>query len=433
MQPERTLVELGQKLPPDCCAENDDCNRRAGTDQIEYRRAAKGAVRGAPIQLLQPMQDRIVKHAARPAIGQVGQARNDKQGDRQRGELGVADGIGQRKEQFRLDPIEREQRQIGGDDDGRGKKDRSRHLARGVADVGLGQRLIRVRLAAAQNRLQHHDRAVDDDAKVDGAKRQEICRNFGVVHQNEGRHHRERDGDADDQRAARAAEKDNENEQNKADAFEGRARDLVDGGVDQGGTIEIRNDLNVIGLQPRIELGDLGVHAVQNAGRILAAQQQHGALDHIVHVVLADDAVALLVGEFQLAEIAYKNRRAIVLGDDDMSEVVERLNQSDTANDVAKFTTVENAAARICAVGVDRVGDILERHGEAYELLRVELKLELGSDTAEIGDVGDAGHLLQAWDHCPMLNFRKFAEVLGVGLKRVIENQTGRRGQRVEA
>src|ERR1700674_3252976 len=361
-----------------------------------------------------------MEHAARPAIGHVGQTGNDKQGERQGGELGVADGIGQRIEQFRLDPIEREQRQIGGDDDRRGKKDRPRHLARGVADVGLGQRLIRVRLAAAEDRFQHHDRAVNDDAKVDGAERQQICRNPCMVHQNERRHHGERDRHADDQRTARTTEENNENQQNKADTFKDRQRDFVDGGVDQGGAIEIRNDLNVVGLQPFIELGDLGMHALQNARGILATQQQHGALDHIVHIVLADNAMALLVREFQLAEIAYKNRRAIVLGDDDVSEVVERLNQSDAANDVAKLTTVENAAARIGAVGIDRVGDVLERQGETYQLLRVKLELELGRDAAEIGDVSDARHLLQAPDHLPILKFGKFAEALGVGLRRII-------------
>ena len=73
-------------------------------------------------------------------------------------------------------------------------------------DVGFGERLVRLRLAAAQDRFRHHDRAVDDDAEVDGAERQQVGRNFGVMHQDEGDHHRERNGDADDQRAARAAE-----------------------------------------------------------------------------------------------------------------------------------------------------------------------------------------------------------------------------------
>ena len=101
---------------------------------------------------------------------------------------------------------------------------------------------------------------------------------------------------ADDQRAARAAEKQDEHDQNQPDAFEDRMRDRVDGGLDQAGAVEIGNDLHVLGLEPRVELDDLGLDALQHARRVLAAQQQHDALDGVVDVVLAEDAVALLVG-----------------------------------------------------------------------------------------------------------------------------------------
>ena len=94
--------------------------------------------------------------------------------------------------------------------------------------------------------------------------------------------------------------------------------------VDQVGAIEIGHDLHVVGLQALVELGDLGVDAVEHPRRIFVAQQQHGAFDDVVLVVLADDAVALLVGELQLAEVAHQDRRAVVLGDDDIAEVVER-------------------------------------------------------------------------------------------------------------
>ena len=87
-------------------------------------------------------------------------------------------------------------------------------------DVGFSQRLVRLGLAAAQDRLRHHDGAVDDDAEVDGAERQQIGGNAGVVHQDEGRHHGKRHGDADDQGAARAAEEQHEHDEHEADAGE---------------------------------------------------------------------------------------------------------------------------------------------------------------------------------------------------------------------
>ena len=72
-----------------------------------------------------------------------------------------------------------------------------------------------------------------------------------MVHQDERDHHRERNRDADDQRAARAAEEQDEHDEDEADALENRVRDLVDGGIDQVGAIEIGHDLHVVGLEPR--------------------------------------------------------------------------------------------------------------------------------------------------------------------------------------
>ena len=149
--------------------------------------------------------------------------------------------------------------------------------------------------------------------------------------------------------------------------------------IDQIGAIEIGHDLDVVGLQARIEFGDLGVHAVQHLRRIFVAQQQHGSFDDVVLVVLADDTVALLVAELELAEIAHQDRRAVVLGNDDIAEIVERLHQADAADHVAELAAIEHAAAGIGVVGADRIGDVVERNIEAHELLRIELELDTAS------------------------------------------------------
>ena len=210
-------------------------------------------------------------------------------------------------------------------------------------------------------------------------------------------------------------------------------RDLLDCGIDQLRAVEIGHDLDVVGLQPRIEVVDPGVHSLEHARRIFAAQQQHGTLDDVIHVVLADNAVTFLVGELQLAKIAHEDRRAIVLGDDDVAEVAEGLDQADAADDVTELTAVEYAAAGAGAVGRDRVGNVLQRQVEADQLLRVELELELGGHATETGDVGDPRHLLDRGDHGPLLDLGQFAQVLGIGLQGVVEDLPGRRRQRIEA
>ena len=76
--------------------------------------------------------------------------------------------------------------------------------------------------------------------------------------------------------------------------------------------------------------------AIQDPRRVIALQQQDRPLDDVVLLVLADDAVALQVGELELAEVAQQDRRAVALRDHDGAEIVERLHEADAADDVAE-------------------------------------------------------------------------------------------------
>ena len=91
-------------------------------------------------------------------------------GEQQCTELRKSDRIDHRVEQLRLDALEGEQRQIGGDDDKCREEDRPRHLMGGDRGISFSERPIGVRFAPPQDRLGHHDGAVDDDAEIDGAE-----------------------------------------------------------------------------------------------------------------------------------------------------------------------------------------------------------------------------------------------------------------------
>ena len=127
------------------------------------------------------------------------------------------------REQRRLATLQREQREIGGDDDQGREEDRPRHLAGRGPHVLLGQFLGGLRFAPPQDVLRHHDRAVDDHAEIERAERQHARRHMGGVHQHEDGHHRQRYGHRDHQRAARAAEEQHQDDDHQADAFEHRA------------------------------------------------------------------------------------------------------------------------------------------------------------------------------------------------------------------
>ena len=302
----------------------------------------------------------------------------------------------------------------------------------GERRVAFGERPLGVGLASSQDRLGHHDRPVDDDAEIDRAERQQIGGDVRQVHQDERDQHGERDGEADDHRRARTAEKQHEDDDDEADALEDGVRDLVDRRVDEVGAVDIGNDPHVVALEPLVELGDLGVDAVDHPRRVLATQQQHRSLDRIVLAVVAENAVALLVGELEAAEIAEQHGIAVLLGDHDGAEIVERLHQADAAHDVAEIAPRDDAAAGAGVVVVDRGLDVGERQVEPHELLRVELELELGGEAAEIRDVGDAGHLLERGNDRPELNLGQIAQTLGVGFERVIVDLPGGRAQGVE-
>ena len=63
-----------------------------------------------------------------------------------------------------------------------------------------------------------------------------------------------------------------------------------------------------------------------------ALLQQHDALDDVGIFISADDAQTRLMAFFQRGHIAEQDRRSIVLGDDDISHVIERMQQPDAAD-----------------------------------------------------------------------------------------------------
>ena len=204
------------------------------------------------------------------------------------------------------------------------------------------------------------------------------------MHEAESHHHRERDGDADDQGGARTAEEQDQHDEDEADSLEHGMGDFVDGRINQVRAVEVSHDLHVLSLQPLIELGDFGVDGLHHPRRILPPQQQEASLNRVVAVVHPEDAMAFLDPELQLAKIAHQDGRSVPLSDDDVAHVFERLDQADASDDVAQLAPVQNAAAGIGAVGLDGIGDIFQRQTKPYELLRIELKLKLRRDAAEV-------------------------------------------------
>src|SRR6516164_10805380 len=68
VEPDRALVELRQKLAPDCYAEANYGDRRSSAEQVSDAWPTQRALQNVPISRLQPAEDTIVKDAPRLAI-----------------------------------------------------------------------------------------------------------------------------------------------------------------------------------------------------------------------------------------------------------------------------------------------------------------------------------------------------------------------------
>ena len=118
----------------------------------------------------------------------------------------------------------------------------------------------------------------------------------------------------------------------------------------------------------------------------------------MAEVAAADLAEARLMPFLDVGHVAEQDGDAVVLGDDDVAHVVERMQQADAADIDALAADGEVVAAGVgIAVGdgVDHLG-----HGDAVgeQLVGVDFSLILARGAAEGGDVDDAGDLLDLAD-----------------------------------
>ena len=116
------------------------------------------------------------------------------------------DRQGHRPEELPLDPLEGEDRQVDDHDDELAEHRRLADLDGRVAD---DRQLRPVRAVVGQVPdavLDHDDRAVDDQAEVDGPEAHQAPGDPDPLHHRDGEEHRERDGRGDDQAGPEVAQ-----------------------------------------------------------------------------------------------------------------------------------------------------------------------------------------------------------------------------------
>ena len=253
----------------------------------------------------------------------------------------------------------------------------------------------------AEDVFHHDDGAVDDDAEIDGADRQQVG-GFAPHHRDDHRkEQRHRNGGRDDQRAAQIAEEHPLDQEDQRDAEQHIVQHGLHRDRDEVAAIVERHDLDA-GRQRSVGVDPLHrrAHALDHVHGAFELLHQHDAGDDVGPVVAAGDAEPGRVADLDLGDVGHQHRHAALLGQHDIADVVHRGDDADAADIDRLLADRDGAAADIGIARRNRGHDLRQRQPVGHHAVEIDLGLEFLGLAAEHGDVGDARHDAQlALDH----------------------------------
>ena len=419
---------MGQKFRADGTA-----NRKIKRDQEQHRRDShRGATvhncRTHPIAVVvdQPLHDRVLPFPRASGKHHAGHHRRHHNGEEKRADQSKRYRPGHGLEQTALDRLQREDRQVGRDDDAARVEHRPQHLIRRLADpLAGGARVILLR-QVAHNVLNHDHRAIDHHAEIQCAQRKQVGGNMADVQADGGKHQRKRDGERDDDGAAYVAQEQKQNDRYQDHAF---AQVVLHGLHREGhqlGTIEERNNFHAPGQNTVVQLFYFFMNAFENGVRIVALLQQHNAF-HGIGIVNDPARARTICNMHGAADLAKANLGALRhCGDffDGDRRAVPGLHHrvfyvlhagvEALGLHVDLLRALLNKAA--AAVGVV-VGDLLLHLADAqtvgHQLVGIELDLVFLGRTAEARHIHNANDALERLLYEPVFQRLLLHHVIG--------------------
>ncbi|OQC39631.1 MAG: hypothetical protein BWX64_01605 [Acidobacteria bacterium ADurb.Bin051] len=390
---DRPLVELRDELR----AEEGDERERGDEDRDrDHGRQPPPAERPVEQRHVEPLGEPEEPRLALRRLPHQQAREHRHQGERrhQRGREREDHRERHRPEHLPLHPAQREDRQVDEDDDA----DRDDHRAGDL--VGRRADLLQVRDAGlppplverADDVLDHHHRAVDDEAEVDRPEAHQVARDPELAHRDERHEHRERDRRGDDEPAAQVAEEQEEHDDHQQAALGEVLRDGVDRPPDEVGAVVEGVDRHPFG-EVLGDLGELALHPVDDDPRVLA-HQHHDDADHRLappvagHRPLAEHRRKLHGGD--VADGHRGTRR--VVGEDDRADGGQVGEQPLAADQVLLSLVHEVAAAHRAVARPQRGEDLAHREAVGGEPLGVEGHLEGLQLAAERVHLDDPRH-----------------------------------------
>ena len=325
--------------------------------------------------------------------------------------------LGHRREVFSLDAGQRENREEDDQDDDHGEGCRTHHVA-GASDdlfvhllVGELPSEVLAAVQVGENTLDDHDRAVHDDAEVDGAETHQVGRDPEYAHEDEGKEHRERDDRRHDQTRADVAQEDDqydEDDDRTLDQIADHGRYVA---VYELRAVQVGTDGDPFGQH----LLDLCHAALQLPGYHVGVcpLEHHGDAAHAFALAVArHGAEAFCRAEFHRSDVAHVDRYAAAVGHDDVPDVVERRDHAFGADVVGAVHLFDVAAAGVLVVAAQRLEDVADGDVERIERIGIDRHLVLFEVAAEAVDLDDSRDARQLALDDPVLDRTQFHGVI---------------------
>src|SRR6202011_891324 len=219
---------------------------------------------------------------------------------------------------------------VTGDDHGDGIKNRTVHVFRCGEDHFVQVVCLAFTLAElAENVFCHYKRAIDDDPEIDGADGEQIRSDIMRVQKNKGEEQRQRNRHRHNEGCAETDEEENQHDQDEHHAAKQVCFYSVGGEPHEVAAVVKRAHLDIGGQDALVAFFGCCLYTLEHGLRLFAAAHEDHAFDGVIGFVETEFAEARCMADGDLANIAHPHGHAILIANDDASDVRLVTNQSE--------------------------------------------------------------------------------------------------------
>jgi hypothetical protein len=233
-----------------------------------------------------------------------------------------------------------------------------------IRSQGIERVVVVGQLEAADGVLHHDDGAVDDHAEVDRAEGHKVGGNAKDAHANEANQHGEGNDGGDEEGGADVAQKEEEDKDDQASAFEEILADSADGGLDDFGLIVEGDEFDALG---EAECGEARFNALNNPHAVLTLEHDGHAGDGFALAIASDRALAGKGAETHAGDIAEQHGGTLAGEEDNALDVGDVADTAQSSHVVLFGTMFDEAAAEVLIVVANAFEDLAEAEAIAAE------------------------------------------------------------------